>query len=74
MFFCDYLNVTQQFSAGVYPDFLGGRMVSIDGACGLSQKEVIDKTTGEITQAWAITTSDDRCRHIFRITKGGSCP
>lgn len=58
MFFCDYLNVSQQYPAGLYPDFLGGRMVSIDGACGLSRKRLTDSDTGEIKEAWAITVED----------------
>ena len=58
MFFCDYLNVWQQFPAGEYPDYLGGRVVSIDGACGLSRKHVTDQDTGEISEVWAISGDD----------------
>lgn len=59
MFFCDWLNVWQQFPAGVYPDYIGGRVVSIDGACGLSRKRVIDMETGECAEEWAISGSDE---------------
>ena len=59
MFFCDWLNVWQQFPEGDHPDFLGGRVVSIDGACDLSRRKVIDGDTGEITDAWAVCGSDD---------------
>ncbi len=57
--FCDWLNVWQQFDDANYPDFLGGRVVSIDGACGLSREKVLDRETGEISEAWALCGSDD---------------
>lgn len=57
--FCDWLNVWQQFSEAEFPDFNGGRVVSVDGACGLSREKVVDRDTGEITEAWAISGSDD---------------
>lgn len=71
MFFCDYLNVVQQHPAGVYPDFLGGRVVSIDGACGLSRRTVTDSETGEITEAWAITDADDDLEIEYSTPKFG---
>jgi len=55
--FCDWLNVWQQFD-GDFQDFLGGRVVSIEGACGLSRMMVPDAETGEIGQAWAIAGND----------------
>lgn len=57
--FCDWLNVWQQFNAADYPDFLGGRVVSVEGACGLSRQKVVDRETGEIGEAWALSGSDD---------------
>lgn len=59
MFFCDWLNVWQQFSDRDYPDYLGGRVVSIDGACLFGRARVLDQETGELGDAWAISGSDD---------------
>jgi hypothetical protein len=59
MFFCDWLNAWQQFPTGEYPDFLGGRVISIDGACDFSRRRVTDGETGEITDAWAVCGSDE---------------
>lgn len=59
MLFVDWLNISQQFDSGLYPDFLGGRVVSVEGACGLDRKPVVDEQTGEISEAWTITGSDD---------------
>lgn len=57
MFFCDYLNVSQQHPVGLYPDFSGGLVLSIDGACGLSRKSITDQQTGKVSEAWAITAN-----------------
>ena len=59
MFFVDWLNITQQFDPLAYPDFLGGRVVSFEGACGLDRRGVVDAETGEISEAWAITAAND---------------
>lgn len=59
MFFCDWLNIWQQFPLGLYPDYLGGRVVSIEGACGLVRAAVVDQETGEVGDAWAISGSDE---------------
>lgn len=59
MVFVDWLNMSQQFPPGDYPDFLGGRVVSIEGACGLDRRGVVDPETGEIGEAWSLTGSDD---------------
>lgn len=58
MFFCDWLNVWQQFPPGDYPDFLGGRVISLDGQCDFSRRDVIDGDTGEISEAWAVCGSE----------------
>lgn len=57
--FIDWLNVWQQFDASAYPDFNGGRVVSIDGACAFGRARVVDTDTGEITESWAFSGSDD---------------
>lgn len=59
MFFCDWLNIWQQFPVGKYPDFLGGRVISIDGHCEFARKSVLDSHTGDITEAWAVSGSDE---------------
>lgn len=59
MFFCDWLNVWQQFPTGEYPDYLGGRVISIEGQCAFDRRQVIDGDTGEIKDAWAVSGSDD---------------
>lgn len=58
MFF-DWLNVSQQFEPDAYPDFNGGQVVSVDGACGFGRARVVDQDTGEISDAWAFSGSDD---------------
>ncbi|WP_404995478.1 hypothetical protein [Cupriavidus pauculus] len=55
--FCDWLNVWQQFD-GDWPDFLGGRVLSIEGACGLARQRVID-ADGVIGEAWGLAGGDD---------------
>lgn len=54
MHFADWLNVVQQFPVGQYPDFLGGRVVSVDGACAFGRREVVDAASGEVQEAWAL--------------------
>lgn len=54
--FCDWLNVWQQFD-GDHQDFLGGRVVSIEGACGLAQTNVVDDD-GVITREWALSGNE----------------
>lgn len=51
--FCDWLNVWQQHE-GDWPDFLGGRVVSIEGACGLLRAPVLDRETGELAESWTL--------------------
>lgn len=51
--FCDWLNVWQQHDPAL-PDFLGGRVVSIEGACGLARASVVD-VDGVITSEWALS-------------------
>lgn len=52
--FCDWLNVWQQFESDL-PDFLGGRVVSVEGAAALRSCAVVDRETGEFSDAWAIS-------------------
>jgi hypothetical protein len=52
--FCDWLSVWQYFPDWKGGDFLGGRIVSIEGACGFGHRSVIDPTTGELSQGWAV--------------------
>ena len=52
--FCDWLNVWQQFD-GDWPDFNGGRVVSVEGASALRSCAVVDRETGECSDAWAIS-------------------
>jgi hypothetical protein len=59
MVFVDWLNMSQQFPPSDYPDFLGGRVVSVEGACGLDRRGVVDPDTGEIGEAWSLTGSDE---------------
>lgn len=54
--FCDWLNVWQQFDPGL-PDFLGGRVVSVEGACGLSRSSVVD-ADGVVEEHWALSGDD----------------
>lgn len=54
--FCDYLNVWQQFDPSL-PDYCGGKIISIEGACGLSRSPVID-VDGVIEQQWAFSGED----------------
>lgn len=56
--FCDWLNVWQQFY-GDHDDFLGGRVISIDGACGFQRASVADAETGELVEQWTVSGSDD---------------
>ena len=51
--FCDWLNMWQQHE-GDWPDFLGGRVVSIEGACGLLRAPVLDRETGELAESWTL--------------------
>lgn len=53
MFF-DWLNVWQQFPSGEYPDFVGGRVVSVEGASCLQRGAFVDQATGEVVDAWGI--------------------
>ena len=57
--FVDWLNVWQQFDPAAYPDFLGGRVISVDGPCGFSRSQALDHQTGLISDVWAISGSDD---------------
>lgn len=59
MVFCDYLNVWQEFPDWQGGEWLGGRVISIEGACGFGRAQVIDHETGEIAAAWAVSGSDD---------------
>lgn len=52
--FCDFLNVWQQHDPRL-PDFLGGRVIAVDGACGFRNCSVMDQDTGELSNAWAIS-------------------
>jgi hypothetical protein len=54
--FCDYLNVWQQFDPSL-PDHHGGKIISIEGACGLSRAAVVDED-GSIEQQWAFSGAD----------------
>lgn len=54
--FCDWLNVWQQFEPDL-PDYLGGRVLSIDGACGLARASVID-SDGVIEEQWSFSGGD----------------
>ena len=54
--FCDWLSVWQQHDPNL-PDFNGGRVVSIDGGCGLARRETID-TDGVVAEAWALCGED----------------
>lgn len=51
--FCDWLNVWQQFDPTL-PDYLGGRVVSIEGACGFTRASVID-ADGVIDEQWSLS-------------------
>lgn len=53
MWFCDWLNVSQQHDANL-PDFLGGRVLSLQGHCGFGRKKLADLSSGEIMDTWAI--------------------
>lgn len=54
--FCDWLSVWQQHNPNL-PDFNGGRVVSIDGGCGLARRETID-ADGVVGEAWALCGDD----------------
>lgn len=54
--FCDWLSVWQQHDPNL-PDFNGGRVVSIDGGCGLARRDTID-TDGVVAEAWALCGDD----------------
>ena len=56
--FCDWLNVWQQFEPGKFPDFLGGRVVSFEGACGLRSDRLPDIETGELENVWMMSGAD----------------
>lgn len=56
--FCDYLNVWQQHEPE-RGDFLGGRIVSVDGACGLHHHKGVDAETGEIQEGWLLAGAED---------------
>lgn len=61
-FFVDWLNCWQQFPEGSYPDFLGGRVVSINafnGQCSFTSCSVLDEDTGEVTESWALSGGED---------------
>jgi hypothetical protein len=51
--FCDYLNVWQQFDPTL-PDYCGGKIISIEGACGFSRAAVVD-VDGVIAEQWALS-------------------
>lgn len=54
--FCDWLNVWQQFDPSL-PDYLGGKVISIEGACGFKRSSVID-ADGVIDEQWSLSGSD----------------
>lgn len=61
-FFVDWLNCYQQFPDNAYPDYLGGRVVSInavDGQCSLESCSVFNEDTGELADSWALTGNDE---------------
>lgn len=58
MFFVDWLNMVQDFEPDKYPDFYGGRVVSVHGTAGLSRSPVVLET-GEITERWTMAGVDD---------------
>ncbi|KWW38197.1 hypothetical protein AU374_00983 [Cupriavidus metallidurans] len=72
MLFVDWLNCSQQFPAGAYPDFLGGRVVSIDGACGLQRAPVLDRDTGALEEQWSICGGEDELSIEFDSAKFAS--
>lgn len=59
MKFCDRLHVWQEFLDWKGGDFLGGRVISIEGACGFGRAVVVHEETGEVGEAWAVSGSDD---------------
>jgi hypothetical protein len=59
MKFCDYLNVWQEFPDWKGGEFVGGRVISIEGACGFGRAMVVHEDSGEVAQAWAVSGSDD---------------
>ena len=54
--FCDWLSMWQQHD-DTLPDFNGGRVVSIEGGCGLARRETID-ADGVLDEAWALCGED----------------
>jgi ketosteroid isomerase-like protein len=57
--FCDWLSCWQQHDPDQYPDYVGGRVISIEGSCGLNRSYVVDRDTGELSEQWAIAGSDE---------------
>lgn len=51
--FCDWLNVWQQHNPSL-GDYHGGRVVSVDGACGLDRRPIVQET-GELLEAWVLS-------------------
>ena len=54
----DWLNMVQEFPQGLYPDFFGGRVVSVQGASGLHRLPVVDDS-GELIEAWTLSDVDE---------------
>ena len=54
----DWLNMVQEFPQGLYPDFYGGRVVSVQGASGLHKLPVVDDN-GELIEAWTLSDVDE---------------
>lgn len=56
--FCDWLNVWQQFDGWEGHDYLGGRVVSVEGACGLTRASVVDGD-GALSEAWTLSGAEE---------------
>lgn len=57
--FVDWLNVWQQFDPRDWPDYVGGRFISVEGSSGLVRSQAIDKATGEACDAWILAGEDE---------------
>lgn len=57
-FFCDWLNISQEFPDHVGSDFYGGRVVSVEGAASLDHVQVLDAETGEFVDQLALCGAD----------------
>lgn len=54
--FCDFLNISQQHDPSL-PDYCGGKVISIEGACGFGRSAVID-VDGVVSEQWALEGDD----------------